>query len=121
MSVPITEVNNSDNIILPENLLIDEPTLDIFTDETDESVDPLTGEATINQAVIVDAQEDEGPNIVTDATIQASNIFSDAWNRIQNVGQGIQNTAQDIGNFLFTPDPIPRAAAPYWLFSQSNL
>ncbi|GGA49643.1 N-acetylmuramoyl-L-alanine amidase [Okeania sp. KiyG1] len=98
LSVPITQVNNSDNIILPENLLIDEPTVDISTDE---SVDILTGEATINQAVIVDAQGDESPDIVSGATRQASNVL---WNGIQNVGQGIQNVGQGIADF-FTPDP----------------
>ncbi|NEP82102.1 MAG: hypothetical protein F6K39_30535, partial [Okeania sp. SIO3B3] len=51
-SVPITQLNDLDNMILSQDSAIYEPTVDISTDE---SVDILTGEAilqTINQAVI---------------------------------------------------------------------
>ncbi|MDJ0556582.1 MAG: alpha/beta fold hydrolase [Microcoleaceae cyanobacterium MO_207.B10] len=85
LSVPITQLNDLDNIILPENLPIYEPTLDISTDE---SVDTLTGEAigqAINQAVIQGYQYLQGFAATPEFEAKMDLAFGENWDKEANI------------------------------------
>ncbi|MGK7898129.1 MAG: phosphodiester glycosidase family protein [Xenococcus sp. (in: cyanobacteria)] len=85
LSVPITQLNNLDNIIIPENLPIYEPTVDISTDE---SVDTLTGEAigqVINQAVVEGHQYLQGFAANPEFEAKMDLAFGENWNKQANI------------------------------------
>ncbi|NES07935.1 MAG: hypothetical protein F6K22_37205 [Okeania sp. SIO2F4] len=84
-SVPITQLNSLDNIILPENLPIYEPTVNISTDEL---LDTLTGEAivqVINQAVIEGNQylQEFAANPEFEANMDLA--FGENWDKQANI------------------------------------
>ncbi|NEO57284.1 MAG: LysM peptidoglycan-binding domain-containing protein [Okeania sp. SIO3B5] len=85
LSVPITQLNDLDNMILSQDSAIYEPTVDISTDS---SVDTLTGEAigqVINQAVIEGYQylHEFAANPEFEAKMDLA--FGDNWDKEANI------------------------------------